>query len=295
MLVATDHFTKMAHAFKCSDQSAKQVARQLWDKYFCIYRFPQRIHADQGANFESQLIQELLQIAVVKKSRTTPYHPMGNGHTERFNRTLGNMIRALPPSDKQKWPQMLQTLTFTYNCTAHELTGYAPFNLMYGRIPRLPIDVMFHSVERDNDITDYHSYVKRMRDDLKEALTMAQVNASAGQQRQADLYNKRIKGTDIDEGDQVLVANKGGRGRRKLADRWESILYTVVSKDLRCHTYYIRHPHTGQEKIVHRNLLLRANFLPVELDHERESSFVSSSESGREGSEQRCTIQVLKV
>lgn len=282
VLVVTDHFTKMAHAFKCSDQSAKQVARQLWDRYFCVYGFPQRIHSDQGANFESQLIQELLQIAGVKKSRTTPYHPMGNGHTERFNRTLGNMIRALPPRDKQKWPQMLQTLTFAYNCTAHESTGYAPFYLMYGRIPKLPVDVMFHNVERDNDITDYDSYVKRMRDDLKEALALAQVNAHSSQQRQADLYNRGIKGTDIEEGDQVLLANKGGRGRRKLADRWESTLYTVVSKDSRCHTYRIRHPSTGQERVVHRNLLLQANFLPVELDHGSESPFDSGSEPSQE-------------
>lgn len=125
VLVITDHFTKMAHAFPCHDQSAKQVARQLWDRYFCVYGFPERIHSDQGANFESQLIQELLLIAGVKKSRTTAYHPMGNGIVERFNRTLGSMIRALPPRSKQKWPQMLQTLTFAYNCTAHESTGYA--------------------------------------------------------------------------------------------------------------------------------------------------------------------------
>lgn len=278
VLVVTDHFTKMAHAFKCSDQSAKQVARQLWDKYFCVYGFPQRIHSDQGANFESQLIQELLQIAGVKKSRTTPYHPMGNGQTERFNRTLGNMIRALPPRDKQRWPQMLQTLTFAYNCTAHESTGYAPFYLMYGRVPRLPVDIMFHNVERDNDITDYNSYVKKMSDDLKEALTLAQVNASSSQQRQADLYNRRTKGTDIEEGDRVLLANRGGRGRRKLADRWESTLYTVVSKDSKCHTYRIRHHSTGQERVVHRNLLLQANFLPVEVEQEIESSFDSGSE-----------------
>lgn len=77
---------------------------------------------------------------------------------------------------------MLQTLTFTYNCTAHESTGYAPFYLMYGRIPRLPIDVMFHGVGRDDDITDYCSYVEKMRDDLKEALNHAQANASASQQ-----------------------------------------------------------------------------------------------------------------
>lgn len=72
--------------------------------------------------------------------------------------------------------------------------------------------------------------------DLKEALTLAQVNANSSQQCQEDLYNKGVKGTNIEEGNQVLLANKGGRGRRKLADRWESTLYTVVSKDSRCHT-----------------------------------------------------------
>ena len=167
VLVVTDHFTKMAHAYLCRDQSAKQVARQLWDKYFCVYGFPERIHSDQGANFESELIRELLQVAGVNKSRTTAYHPMGNGNVERFNRTLGSMIRTLPPRSKQKWPQMLQTLTFAYNCTAHESTGYAPFYLMYGRVPRLPIDVMFQSAERDCDLADYDQYVAKMRQDLK--------------------------------------------------------------------------------------------------------------------------------
>lgn len=264
VLVITDHFTKLAHAFTCHDQSAKQVARQLWDRYFCIYGFPERVHSDQGATFESHLIRELLQITGVKKSRTTAYHPMGNGHTERFNRTLGSMIRALPPRDKQKWPQMLQTLTFAYNCTAHESTGYAPFYLMYGRIPRLPVDVMFHSVCRDGTVTDYGSYVAKMRDDLKEALNLAHANASASQQRQAEFYNRREKGKDIDEGDRVLLANKGERGRRKLADRWESVPYVVVSKDPRCHTYRVKNTSTGQEKVVHRNLMLLANFLPFE-------------------------------
>ncbi|XP_038147761.1 uncharacterized protein LOC119787794 [Cyprinodon tularosa] len=275
VLVVTDHFTKMAHAFQCPDQTAKQVARKLWDRYFCIYGFPQRIHSDQGANFESQLIQELLQVAGVKKSRTTPYHPMGNGQTERFNRTLGNMIRALPPRDKCMWPQMLQTLTFAYNCTVHESTGYAPFYLMFGRIPRLPVDVMFHNVERDNEVTDYHSYTKRVREDLKEALAAAQANAYSSQQHQAQLYNLKTRGTDIVDGDQVLLANKGERGRRKLADKWSSNIYIVVSHDPRCHTYRIKDAATGQEKVVHRNLLLAANFLPLELDKEQESVFSS--------------------
>lgn len=58
VLVVTDHFTKMANAFLCKNQLAAQVACHLWDKFFCVYGFPQRIHSDQGANFESKLIKD---------------------------------------------------------------------------------------------------------------------------------------------------------------------------------------------------------------------------------------------
>lgn len=94
VLVVTDHFSKLALAFPCRNQSAKQVARCLWDKFFCIYGFPKHIH-DKGANFDSRLIKDVLKMAGVHKPHTTPYHPMGNGITERFNRTLGGMIRPV--------------------------------------------------------------------------------------------------------------------------------------------------------------------------------------------------------
>ncbi|KAJ8361726.1 hypothetical protein AAFF_G00429480 [Aldrovandia affinis] len=159
VLVITDHFTKLAHAFPCQDQTAKKVGKKLWDNFFCVYGFPQRLHSDQGANFQSELIAELLELAGVGQSRTSPYHPMGNGGTERFNRTLGGMLRSLPPRSKHKWPQMIQTMTFTYNCTQHETTGFAPFYLMFGRVPRLPGDLLFRNVLRDDCVCDYNAYV----------------------------------------------------------------------------------------------------------------------------------------
>lgn len=264
VLVVTDHFTKVAHAFPCQDQTAKRVAKKLWDNFFCIYGFPERLHSDQGANFESELIAELLQLAGVTKSRTSPYHPMGNGGTERFNRTLGNMLRSLPPSAKQKWPQMIQTITFVYNCTAHETTGFAPFYLMFGRVPRLPVDLMFKNVLLDKAVCDYDSYVTSLVSDLASAMSLAQKNSVAEQKHQSDQYNKRAKGLSLSIGDQVLIANKGCRGKRKLADRWEPGVYTVVASKPSLHIYRIQ-DRDGKERVVHRNLLLQVNFLPLDV------------------------------
>ncbi|XP_041926157.1 uncharacterized protein LOC121689966 [Alosa sapidissima] len=262
VLVVTDHFTKLACAYPCPNQSAKSVARVLWNNFFCVYGFPACIHSDQGANFESSLIAELLLLAGVEKSHTTPYHPMGNGQAERMNRTLGSMIRALPPRSKVKWPQLLNNLTFVYNCTVHETTGFPPFFLMYGRTPRLPVDLMFESVLLDGDTVDIDTYVSSLGRDLREAMVVAQSNAEKQQRRQTELYNRRTKGQPVNVGDRVLLANKGERGKKKLADRWEGIIYTVLAVNATTHTFKIRSP-AGSVKTVHRNLIMPVNFLPL--------------------------------
>lgn len=279
VLVVTDHYTKLSHAFRCSDQTAKQVARKLWDNFFCFYGFPECIHSDQGANFESELIAALLQISGVKKSHTTAYHPMGNGLAERFNRTLGNMIRALPPREKQSWPQMLHTLAFMYNCTVHETTGFPPFYLMFGRVPRLPVDVLFKSVLREDGKVAYPKFVDSLHKDLREALLLVEKNTGREQKHQAQVYNRRVKGGQIVCGDRVLLVNKGERGRKKLADRWENVVYTVTDTDSKTHIYKILNPVTGQTKVVHRNMLLCVNFLPIMAEAVSESVSLDSSYS----------------
>lgn len=305
VLVVTDHFTKLACAYPCPNQSAKTVARVLWNNFFCVYGFADCIHSDRGANFESSLIAELLQLSGVGKSHTTPYHPMGNGQAERLNRTLGGMIRALPARSKAKWPQMLNTLTFSYNCTVHETTGFPPFFLMFGRTPRLPVDVMFESVLLDGDTVDVDKYVQSLGEDLREAMTLAQQHASKQQKRQAEVYNRRSKGHSVEKGDRVLLANKGERGKKKLADRWDSAVYIVVAKNSSLNTYRIQHPTTGRIKTVHRNLIMPVNFLPLPSWEEPEShgylssgdvfSEMSAASSKMDGSDARTVHWVASL
>lgn len=96
------------------------------------------MHSDQGVNFESSLITEMLQVAGVEKSHMIPYHLLGNRAVERFNCCLGNIIRALLPKAKHRRPQFLQSLALSYKATVHEITCFASFQLMFGRTLRLP-------------------------------------------------------------------------------------------------------------------------------------------------------------
>ena len=86
ILVITDHFTKYAVAIPTRNQTAKTVAEAFFNNFIIHNWFPKRIHADQGANFELNLIKEWCKITGMEKSRTTPYHPMSNGITEALNR-----------------------------------------------------------------------------------------------------------------------------------------------------------------------------------------------------------------
>ena len=102
ILVITDHFTRYAQAHITSSQKAHIVAKTLWEHFFVHYGFPEKILSDQGQNFESVLVSELCELAQIKKLRTTPYRPEGNGSCERFNRTLISMLGTLPYDFKSK-------------------------------------------------------------------------------------------------------------------------------------------------------------------------------------------------
>lgn len=72
---------------------------------------------------------------------------------------------------------MLQMLTFCYNCIEHETTGIAPFFLMFGRIPRLLVDVVFQHALPNSAVVDHREFVSRLKHDLSEAARIAWQNS----------------------------------------------------------------------------------------------------------------------
>jgi len=102
VLVITDHYTKYAVAVPTPNQKARTVAKCLWENFIIHHGIPERLHSDQGPDFESKTIKELCEVAGIRKVRTTPYHPRGNP-VERFNRTLLSMLGTLREQDKAHW------------------------------------------------------------------------------------------------------------------------------------------------------------------------------------------------
>ena len=115
------------------NQTSKTTADALFLNFIVPYGIPTTIHSDQGANFTSKLIQDLCFFTGISKSCITPYHPMGNGITERFNRILISMLGTLQQDQKSDWKINIGSLVHAYNAIKHETTGFSPFYTIKGR------------------------------------------------------------------------------------------------------------------------------------------------------------------
>ncbi|KAK7933739.1 hypothetical protein WMY93_004635 [Mugilogobius chulae] len=263
ILVLTDHFTKYAVAIPTANQKAKTVAKCLWENFIVHYGFPERLHTDQGPDFESHLIKELCDLAGIEKTRTTPYHPRGNP-VERFNRTLLSMLGTLEPEKKNRWKEYVKPLVHAYNCTKNEVTGYTPYELMFGRSPRLPVDLAFGLPVRDTPSTSHSQYVQNLRSRLEESYQLASKNAAKSAERNKVRFDHRVKPSVLEEGDRVLVRNVRLRGKHKLEDKWEKDIYVVVKRagDLPVYTVRPETDSSGRTRTLHRDLLLPCGFLP---------------------------------
>ena len=255
VLVLTDVFTKLTQAVPTRDQRAKTVAKTLVKEWFVRYGVPERLHSDQGRNFESSVITELCHIYGVQKTRTTPYHPEGNGQCERFNRTLHDRLRTLPADKKRKWPEYLPELIYAYNCTPHSSTGYSPYYLFFGREPKLPIDHVL-GLGGGKQEFEVEEWVTEHQQRLSQAFKLGSERMEKEASRRIERLNRTADETDLPIGARVYLRSRGIIGRNKIQDVWCGVPYKVLKKK-QDNVYVIVSTEGGErEKTVHRKELL---------------------------------------
>ena len=225
VLVFTDVFTKFAVAIATKDQTAATVVHHLMTAWIPHYGVPLRLHSDRGKSFEAAILTKLCSAYNIKQSRTTPRHPSGNGQVERFNRTLINLLRSLEEEEKCQWPRYLAEATFFYNSTPHATTGQSPYTMLFGRQPRLPLDIFLNS-----DLQPSSTAEDKLKSHLERLEVLRQVARDRTEKRHAaEDTNRPVKTrvTPLQPGDKVLLADHP-LGRHKLANCYKDVIYTVV-------------------------------------------------------------------
>ena len=223
VLMMTDIFTKFCVAVPTRDQTANTVVRCLLSDWILRFGVPLKIHSDRGRCFEAEVVKILCETYGIKKSRTTPYHPQGNGQCERMNQTLIHLLATLPPAEKHNWPKHLPEVCYFYNTSPHSSTGMSPYRLLFGVDPRLPIDLHLGSVSEpkthgEEVIQQHVRRVNQARDRAREHINKKhELTDEQPAKRQIDL----------NVGDQVLL-RQHPEGRHKLVDRHKDKPYTVT-------------------------------------------------------------------
>ena len=118
--------------------------------------------------------RELNTLCGISTSKTTPYHPMGDGQVERRNKTIINMLKTLNENQKSNWKKQVSKMLFVYHSTINKATGFSPFYSMFDQSSRLPIDSMFDMEADGNKRTHktYEQFVNTWKASMQKVLTI---------------------------------------------------------------------------------------------------------------------------
>ena len=218
ILVICDYATRYPEAFPLKSVKARQVANCLL-QLFSRVGIAREILTDCGTNFLSTLLRQVYQLLGVKGIKTTPYHPQTDGLVERYNQTLKGMLRKFVSSTGADWDQWLPYLLFAYREVPQVSTGFSPFELLYGREVKGPLDLLKDHWESPKpEGENVVAYVVKMRERLERMTALAQGNMEMAQQCQKTWYDQKARERVFSPGQQVLVLLPTSDS--KLLTRW---------------------------------------------------------------------------
>ncbi|XP_077498029.1 uncharacterized protein LOC144108737 [Amblyomma americanum] len=155
---------------------------------------------NRGRYFMSRVVGDILRSFSTERKIATAYHLQTNWVTERLNRTLTDMLSMYVSPDHKDWDLALPYVTFAYNTSRHDTTGYSRFYLLYGRHVVLPLDTLVSPADRP--------VIAYARDAIAQAADTRQIARSrlqASQQAKKSLYDNCHRHVTYEPGLLVLL------------------------------------------------------------------------------------------
>ena len=141
VLVLMDYTSKWPEAYALRNVTTETVIKCLIDMTARI-GIPEEVLTDNGSNFVSKTMREYCTTMGIEQIKTSPYHPQTDGMVERFNATFKRLLRKLTKNPKVEWDECLPYVLWAYRGTVHQTTGFSPYQMLYGRPMRVPLDQM---------------------------------------------------------------------------------------------------------------------------------------------------------
>ena len=194
IFVVVDRFSKMAHFVPCKKTTdAVMVAQLFFRDIYRLHGLPLSIVSDRDSRFLSHFWRSLWKLLRTSLDMSSAYHPQSDGQTEVINRSLGDMLRCLVGSNIRTWDSILCQAEFAFNHAVNRSTSYSPFRVVYGIVPRGPIDLgLVPDATRDHgEAIDFVANVSHIHqlvhDNLK--ITSAKYKEAADRHRRDVQFN----------------------------------------------------------------------------------------------------------
>lgn len=252
-IVIMDYFSKFVRVYPTKRQDAETVTTALLDWVYDM-GVPDKIHSDQGGQFESELFQQMCRRLGIQKTRTTPYHPESDGMVERFMRTLKDMVAKYVDPQGMTWDVDIKAYTMAYNSSVHSVTGHSPFFLLHGFEPKTPLEAAVLPPESAVPIRSYLSERLRAIVDAYKVVTRKTQECA---KKAATRHDEHTSGEAFASGDRVWIRDNrvsvGGKPKLGLYYKGPGTIVSRLGGDKGV-VYRVRDD-KGQEKVLHFNQL----------------------------------------
>jgi hypothetical protein len=143
IFMVVDRFSKMANFIPCHKiDNGSHIADLFFREIIRLHGVPNTIVSYRDTKFLSHFWITLWAKLGTKLLFSTTCHPQTDSPTEVVNRTLSTMLRAILKKNIKMWEECLPHVKFAYNRSLHSSTKMCPFEIVYGLLPRPPIDLM---------------------------------------------------------------------------------------------------------------------------------------------------------
>ena len=214
LLTCQDNLSKYIIAIPIEDISAETIAHKFVFDVILKYGIPDQILTDQGSQFMSNLFVNCCKLLQIKKLKTSVYHPETNGSLERSHKVLVEYLRCFSNKLQDDWDQWIPFACFTYNTSPHTVTKFTPYELLFGRIAKIPGMLQ----QKPQPLYNYENLVHEFRQKFQVAWQQAKERLQVNKVKQCEKVNKTRNCKQYEVGDLVLVYNEQ---RNKLDPLWK--------------------------------------------------------------------------